>query len=355
MSQLSALSEVMNLKMDDSINQSFTEPSSVSNALAPSHAVCSRILFIGGYGRSGSTLLDLLLGQIDGFVSVGEMRYIWEWGLRDNLLCGCGEPFLSCPFWTEVLREVFGSISNIDPERMIRLKRHVERTPNVLCVLAPQLLAPRHNQEYDEYSQIMQRLYKAILAVSGARIVVDSSKHPSRGLLVSSMETTELNTIHLVRDCRAVVYSWQKKCVRPEVQVGTQHMDRHGLWRCVGHWLGHNRLVASLRTQSNVYLFIRYEDLVAKPQETLQKIVGSIGEAATDFAFFEPGEVRMKINHTVAGNPMRFAKGSMRIKLDDEWKSKLSRTKQFLVTSLTWPQLVRYGYPIMSHIICKNG
>ena len=34
----------------------------------------TKVLFIGGYGRSGSTLLDRLLGQIDGFVSVGEVR-----------------------------------------------------------------------------------------------------------------------------------------------------------------------------------------------------------------------------------------------------------------------------------------
>ena len=30
------------------------------------------VLLIAGYGRSGSTLLDRILGQIDQFVSVGE-------------------------------------------------------------------------------------------------------------------------------------------------------------------------------------------------------------------------------------------------------------------------------------------
>ncbi len=37
-----------------------------------------RVLFIAGPGRSGSTLLDLLLGQIDGFTSTGELRLIWN-------------------------------------------------------------------------------------------------------------------------------------------------------------------------------------------------------------------------------------------------------------------------------------
>src|SRR6266542_1121845 len=39
------------------------------------------VLFIGGYSRSGSTLLDLLLGQLPGFFSSGELAYIWSHGL----------------------------------------------------------------------------------------------------------------------------------------------------------------------------------------------------------------------------------------------------------------------------------
>ncbi|WP_420910932.1 sulfotransferase [Thermus thermophilus] len=35
-----------------------------------------KVVFIGGYGRSGSTLLDRMLGQVEGFVSVGELRHI---------------------------------------------------------------------------------------------------------------------------------------------------------------------------------------------------------------------------------------------------------------------------------------
>ena len=35
------------------------------------------VLYIGGWGRSGSTLLSHLLGGLDGMVSVGELRYVW--------------------------------------------------------------------------------------------------------------------------------------------------------------------------------------------------------------------------------------------------------------------------------------
>src|SRR5438105_15565281 len=60
------------------------------------------VLFIGGEGRSGSTLLDRMLGQLPGFFSTGELREVWNRGLIENLDCGCGLSFRSCSFWTAV-------------------------------------------------------------------------------------------------------------------------------------------------------------------------------------------------------------------------------------------------------------
>jgi len=58
-----------------------------------------RVLYIGGWGRSGSTLLDLILGQAPGLFSAGEVREIWQSGLAENRLCGCERPFRDCSFW----------------------------------------------------------------------------------------------------------------------------------------------------------------------------------------------------------------------------------------------------------------
>src|SRR5258706_786037 len=67
-----------------------------------------RVLFIGGMGRSGSTLLDRMLGSAPGVVSVGELRKFWRRGVVTNELCGCGQPIRECPFWRDVAREAFG-------------------------------------------------------------------------------------------------------------------------------------------------------------------------------------------------------------------------------------------------------
>ncbi|MCZ3387336.1 MAG: sulfotransferase, partial [Actinomycetia bacterium] len=74
------------------------------------------IVYIGGQGRSGTTLLERALGELPGVVSLGETVHLWDRGLRDDELCGCTEPFGSCPFWRSVGDEAFGGWDRIDPE-----------------------------------------------------------------------------------------------------------------------------------------------------------------------------------------------------------------------------------------------
>ena len=52
-----------------------------------------KILNITGWGRSGSTILGSILGEIEGFFYAGEIRNIWNRVLLENRLCGCGVPF----------------------------------------------------------------------------------------------------------------------------------------------------------------------------------------------------------------------------------------------------------------------
>ena len=48
--------------------------------------------------------------------------------------------------------------------------------------------------------------------------------------------------------------------------------------------------------------------------------------------------------HSVAGNPMRFQSGAVRLRVDSAWRSAMPAGRRRLVTLLTWPGRARHGY-----------
>ena len=66
-----------------------------------------RIVYIAGYGRSGTTLLDIALGQHSAVLGAGEItaltRHVWQ----ANEFCACGTPICDCKFWKPVLQQWF--------------------------------------------------------------------------------------------------------------------------------------------------------------------------------------------------------------------------------------------------------
>src|SRR5207249_8771406 len=75
-----------------------------------------KVLYVAGSGRSGSTILDRILGQVDGFFSAGELCNLWGRGLLARRRCGCGTPVPDCPVWGAVLAEAFGGADQVDAE-----------------------------------------------------------------------------------------------------------------------------------------------------------------------------------------------------------------------------------------------
>src|SRR5262252_9835277 len=66
------------------------------------------VLYIAGSGRSGSTLLERALGEIPGFVNVGELIDLYRRVAEHGERCGCGQEFARCPFWSRVGERAVG-------------------------------------------------------------------------------------------------------------------------------------------------------------------------------------------------------------------------------------------------------
>jgi hypothetical protein len=302
-----------------------------------------KVLYITGWGRSGSTVLDKILGQLDGFFSVGELRYLWDRGLIENRLCGCGTPFTQCEVWQQILEEAFGGIEKIEAQEMVRLRESI-RTRHTLLGLMPagkRLLSARTGK----YLHVLEKLYRSIQSTTGSRVIVDSSKFPSHGYVLGMIPAIDLHIVHLVRDSRAVSFSWLKKKVSELSANRITYVNQHGPLRSSWLWSTWNMTAETLwRGRAHRYLIVRYEDFIRRPREAVERVLDLVQEKTMQLPFSDEHKVDLEKTHTVAGNPNRFQNGTVNLRLDEEWKEKMKRRHKTMVTMLTWPLLRRYGY-----------
>jgi hypothetical protein len=307
-----------------------------------------KLLSIIGYTRSGSTLLDTILGSVDGFFSTGELHYLWQRGLVEGRRCGCGEPIGSCPLWQDVLTRGFdGSIP--DPRLVMRLQDRCARTRHTPRLLMRKVGATASWPDLASYVRIVTRLYRGIADATGAGIIVDSSKRPSDGAITRLIPEVEAYVVQLVRDPRAVVYSWARRKHEPD-RGGDDEMPRQPTLQSAFGWLELNAMSELVRRRfGSRAILLRYEDLIAAPETSVRRILSLVGAPDASSPFVARREIEMRPNHTVSGNPNRFASGRLELKPDEAWRGSLARTDHAVATSMTFPLLLRYGYPIRRH------
>jgi hypothetical protein len=294
---------------------------------------------IGGASRSGSTLLALLLDCDPESVAVGELRYVWSRGLRQNMLCGCGVPFRECVFWRAVLGRVYGNLEAAPAAELEALQASVSAFWHLPALLSP-ARRPAFERRVTRFLQHLTALCEAIRAESGATTIVDSSKLPSYCLLLGRASGPGARLVHLVRDSRAVAFSFLRKKPKPDIHWREAYMRRFSPVQSAMDWNALNLSMELVREGRAPGGVDRYEDLVADP-------VGWLAARFPAAAFpdsLSEGHVPLRANHTVSGNPLRFTVGELKIEPDTEWRDRMRLRDRRLATALTLPLLARYGY-----------
>jgi UDP-N-acetylglucosamine transferase subunit ALG13 len=306
-----------------------------------------RVAYLGGFGRSGSTLLERLLAEVPGVSAAGEVVHLWERGLRDDERCGCGLRFSDCEHWRKVGELAFGGWSSLDVEHVLELKKRVDRTRHVPRLAAP-AFGERHARDLAEYADLYRRVYRAVAEVSGCEVVVDASKHASLAFVLSSAADIDLRVLHVVRDSRGVAHSWAKQVRRTEVVDAETFMPRYSPLRSAALWTAHNALFGLLDGLRGPVHRVRYEDLLASPRASLTEILGFLGLAADDGAldFLGSDSAELSPSHTIGGNPMRFDTGRLTLRRDDAWRRDLPPSARRTVAAVTALPLRRYGYDL---------
>ncbi len=301
------------------------------------------MIYILGAGRSGSTVLDSVLGNHPEITNVGELgglhRAVWV----NNEYCACGKRGSQCEFWTAVLDQWKALTNNADAAVYLAMQRKFERL-GFRQSLRLGWERVRRSAGFGTYLEQTAHLYEAISRVSGRRVVVDSSKNPLRAAVLLRTRGIDLRIVHLVRDGRAVAWSVKKSLPKDE-RGGVQNtLPSRPVWRTVCYWMLVNLLSGWVKTSASARsVRIRYEDFVSDPKEALGRIAQVIDVDLTDVARAAASGESMQVGHTIAGNRLRMA-GSVRLQPDWQWMRKLPPRDRRICWAIAGWLLRRYGY-----------
>ena len=253
-----------------------------------------KVAYVVGLGRSGSTLLDLMLNAHSQVFTVGEIKDLWVYAhmkkqvrrkprghLTNGNRCTCqAESIWECDFWAGVNRRLEGQ------EGVTLADLEVQ------------------SKDEERFRRDNARLFQAVGEESGSQVVVDSSKGLSRLLRLMDVPGLEVIPVHMVRDPWGRANSVRKdrnKALAPAIQYSYNAL--RVFWALRGH----------------PHPMLQYEDLVADPEGELRPVMEAMGLE------FEAGQLEWagQESHNIAGNRMRRGSDST-LRLDTSWKEELS-------------------------------
>lgn len=260
----------------------------------------TKLIYIGGYGRSGSTLLEYLLSASPKVVACGEVSA----ALRRRVIkeiCTCGRHANDCPVWSPFKNDL-GKLNGWT------------------------------------HKDVTLELYRR-LADKNA-IMVDSSKTAWRSTgvpfgLVRAI-SKDFRLVHIVRDPRAVCWSALKKA-SSKGRIGVSRSAFSSM-TVLSWWAANLSCEIFGWIYPDQYQRVRYEDLARSPRDVIARLLPG-GDCT-----FESLEARGN-RHQLYGNRMRAHSLSIAsVREDDAWQTEMPVGTRRLVYVLSWPLRLRYGY-----------
>jgi hypothetical protein len=321
------------------------------------------LVYILAASHSGSTMLAMLLAAHPDLCTIGELKLsAASMGDVERYRCSCGQRIRECPFWSAVADEMAksGHPFDVADARTAyhscgggfahRLMRPLHRGPILEGVRDLGLrLSPAWRREVAETHRRTAALVATLCRMSGARMVVDSSKLAMQ--LKYLLRNPELNVkvIRLVRDGRGVALAYMDPsgfadAADPALRAGgtgLTHPETGRPMAVAAHeWRRCNEEAECLlaRLDRRRWLQLRYEDLCSDPRVALADVFEFLG--------IEPRkwhpEFRSLAYHVI-GNGMRMDSTSQ-IRLDERWKQVLTTDDLCLFDSVAGDMNHRYGY-----------
>ena len=292
-----------------------------------------------GSGRSGSTLLSIILNTVPNVMSIGEINNLPRLSEK-NFNCSCNERVEDCPFWSNVFERWYKKCGKDEVKRTIARMGSLEDFTSFVVWFKTICKATFKSKSLQNHLEVTYDFFNSTNEESGKTVLVDISKNPLRAYVLSLNKNIDLRIIHLVRDGRGMAWSLNK-FVKKDVK-------QRPVWRSALYWMVVNKMSNFVRKRVLNTLLVKYEDIVTDPNPTLKKIAQFTDIEVEPMIDSINYDLAQEESHIMAGNALRKQK-SIRLKLDTEWYEKMEGKKKKVFYVIAGRTMKSYGYKKMNY------
>lgn len=156
----------------------------------------SKLIYVVGCGRSGSTILGFCLGNAEEVLDLGEVLDFAKFKGRPNGFDRNTENYL---FWNRIVQILLSNPEWVGFDEFLRLQKIFDSHYFLFLSVLPNFILNYWGLQ--KYRRQLEILYMAIFLSNQAKFFVDSSKYPSRlSHLLAIFGDHNIFTIHLIRN-----------------------------------------------------------------------------------------------------------------------------------------------------------
>jgi hypothetical protein len=257
------------------------------------------LIYVGGYGRSGSTVLSIMLGNIKGVFNGGEIAALSKYMGISELGCSCGKKYVNCPVWGKIINGLPGG------ENFIHEMETIRQELEGVTVCTSKLGTTSRKQE--EYASYIRRFFEEVVSVSESSVIVDASKTAYNTLYRHELLKKEVNVnvqhVHLLRGIKAVASSCKKGSnTSMELEGKTLPTPIRVVKSIVGWYI--SNIAATNRSDMSNSVNVTYSEIINDEIDVLDRILRSsvIDQKCEKNSKTNVSTNKYTIGHMVGGN-----------------------------------------------------
>ena len=254
-----------------------------------------KIIFICSLEHSGSTILNLFLGQHSKIIPIGEVSNssakLKKFD-KHKRICACGKCLDDCEYWGKVIRKN-------------------EQNPPTSAEM-----------EYEHLLNVFSEIY------DDSMIICDESKQIASLAHLKARADVQLKVIYLIKDIRSYLtsqsYKSQKKLGRK--LSFSAHLNAAQSW-----YNSNKKILRFLDEQKLSYIQLGYEEFCLYPDETTRLVFDFLNlEPPVNTAMLEKENCHIAFGNRMRRNPVK----SARLYYDNRWFR--NTTSHIVYAAMPW-------------------